>query len=120
MKDNRGPEYGPRKAAADPQIDEIERNEHAEDQQRSKRRSGCAFGPSAGPAAQHQSNEGESGEPADDLPGLGELDSQEQPNEQGRETYQNEPRPRFDCGCDRYRYRFVPLHISLSPAASTR
>ena len=44
MKDNRGPEYGPCKAAADPQINEIERNEHAEDQQRSKRRSGCAFG----------------------------------------------------------------------------
>ena len=50
MKDDRGPEYGSRKAAADPQINEIERDENAEDEQRSQRRKGCAFRPSAGPA----------------------------------------------------------------------
>ncbi len=119
MKDNRGPEQWAHKTSADPQINEIERNEHAEDQERSKRRNGCAFRPCARPAGQHQSEEGEPGEPADDLTGFGKLDPQEQPNEQGRETNQDEPRPRFDCGCERYRYRFVPVHVSLRPAEGT-
>ena len=81
MEDDRGPEQRPRRAAADPEINEIERDEHAEEEQRSKRLGRLAFRLCAGPARQHQSEEGESGKPSDNLPRFGKLDAEQQPHE---------------------------------------
>ena len=118
MKNSRGPEYRPREAAADPEINEIERNEHTEGEQRSNRLGRLAFRLCAGPARQHQTEEGESGKPADNLPRFGKLHAEQEPNEERREGDQDEPRPRFDSGGDRYRYRFVPFHVNFRPAST--
>ena len=112
MKCRRWPEQQPHKAAADPEINEIERNEHTEGEQRSNRLGRLAFRLCAGPAGQHQSEECESGKPADNLPRFGELDAQEQADEQRREAYQDERRARFDSGGDRNRYCSISGHFA--------